>query len=89
MKTSLTIVILGVLIGASVVFGLTFNFTVDSGSQIIFESPFKEEHYEIEITGMKDVYLVGEQYDFSYIISGYGHSCGSKTVTFPVKMEIL
>ncbi len=83
MKTSLIIVILGVLIGVSVVFGLTFNFTVDSNSPIIFESPFKEEHYEIEITGMKDVYLVGEQYDFSYIISGYGHLCGSKTVTFP------
>jgi len=42
-----------------------------------------QEHYAIEITGLKDVYLVGEQYDFSYIISGYGNSCGSKTVTFP------
>jgi len=83
MKTSLIILFLGVLIGVSVVFGLTFNFTGDSNSQIIFESPFREEYYEIEITGMKDVYLVGEQYDFSYIISGYGHSCGSKTVYFP------
>jgi len=42
-----------------------------------------QEHYEIEIIGMKDVYIVGEQYDFSYIISGYGYSCGSKEVTFP------
>ena len=42
-----------------------------------------QEHYEIEIIGLKDEYLVGEQYDFSYIISGYGNSCGSKTVTFP------
>lgn len=42
-----------------------------------------QEHYEIEITGLKDVYLVGEKYDFSYIISGYGHPCGSKAVTFP------
>ena len=42
-----------------------------------------QEHYEIEITGLKDVYIVGEKYDFSYIISGYGNSCGSKTVTFP------
>jgi len=42
-----------------------------------------QEHYEIEITGLKDVYIVGERYDFSYILSGYGHSCGGKTVTFP------
>jgi len=42
-----------------------------------------QEHYAIEITGLKDVYIVGERYDFSYIISGYGNSCGSKTVTFP------
>ncbi|WP_428324366.1 hypothetical protein [Nitrosopumilus sp.] len=45
--------------------------------------PIKEEHYSIEITGMKDIYRLGEQYDFSYIISGYGYSCGSKTVSFP------
>jgi len=42
-----------------------------------------KENYSIEITGMKDVYLVGERYDFSYILSGYGHPCGSKAVTFP------
>jgi len=42
-----------------------------------------KEHYAIEITGLKDVYLVGERYDFSYILSGYGHPCGGKTVTFP------
>ncbi len=70
MKTSLIIVILGVIIGVSVVFGLNFKIPVYSDDQIIFESPFREEHYEIEITGMKDVYLVGERYDFSYIISG-------------------
>jgi len=42
-----------------------------------------KEHYAIEITGLKDVYIVGERYDFSYILSGYGHPCGGKTVTFP------
>ncbi len=42
-----------------------------------------QEHYAIEITGLKDVYIVGERYDFSYILSGYGHPCGGKTVTFP------
>ena len=46
-------------------------------------STIKEEHYSIEITGMKDIYRIGEQYDFSYVISGYGHSCGSKKITFP------
>jgi len=48
------------------------------------EPPFdSKEHYAIEITGLKDVYIVGERYDFSYILSGYGHPCGGKTVTFP------
>lgn len=46
-------------------------------------SPIREEHYSIEITGMKDIYRIGEQYDFSHIISGYGYSCGSKEITFP------
>ena len=46
-------------------------------------SSIKEEHYSIEITGMKDIYRIGEQYDFSYIISGYGYSCGNKKITFP------
>jgi len=47
------------------------------------ESTTPQEHYAIEITGLKDVYIVGERYDFSYILSGYGHPCGGKTVTFP------
>ena len=46
-------------------------------------SSIKEEHYSIEITGMKDIYRIGEQYDFSYIITGYGYSCGAKEITFP------
>jgi hypothetical protein len=82
MKTSHVIIILGIVITGSVIFGVTFKMPLDY-SGISFESPFREEHYSIEITGMKDVYLVGEQYDFSYVISGYGHSCGSKEVTFP------
>lgn len=71
MKTSLLIVIVGILITISIIFALTFEF------------PSQKEHYEIKITGMKDVYLVGERYDFSYILSGYGNSCSSKKVTFP------
>jgi len=61
--------------------------TLDEAPQIEPEpeeyGQVKQEHYEIEITGLKDVYIVGERYDFSYILSGYGHSCGGKTVTFP------
>ena len=55
-----------------------------SESEIELESsPIREENYSIEITGMKDIYRIGEQYDFSYIISGYGYSCGSKEINFP------
>jgi len=43
----------------------------------------RDAHYEIEIIGLKDIYFVGEQYDFSYIISGYGYQCGSKKISFP------
>lgn len=46
-------------------------------------SPIKEEHYSIEITGLNKIYRIGEQYDFSYVITGYGYSCGSKDVSFP------
>jgi len=44
----------------------------------------RPEHYEIEITGLKDTYLIGESYSFSYILSGYGSSCGGNTITFPL-----
>ncbi|GEM_PF-4391472 len=57
--------------------------TKDDSAQISFESQIRGEYYEIQITGMKDIYRIGEQYDFSYIISGYGYSCGSKKITFP------
>lgn len=83
MKTSHIAIILGIVITSSVIFGVTFKMPLDDSAQISFESPLREEYYEIQITGMKDVYLVGEQYDFSYIISGYGYSCGSKEITFP------
>ncbi len=59
------------------------DFIYEKRTSIESEPPFREEHYSIEITGMKDIYRIGEQYDFSYIISGYGNSCGSKTITFP------
>jgi hypothetical protein len=42
------------------------------------------EHYAIKITGLKDTYHVGEPYSFSYVLSGFGNACGSKTITFPI-----
>ncbi|MEK6614814.1 MAG: hypothetical protein AABZ32_01695 [Bacteroidota bacterium] len=44
----------------------------------------KPEHYDIEITGLQDTYLVGEPYSFSYILYGFGDSCGSICITFPI-----
>jgi len=81
MKDNHLIIIVGIIITGSVIFGLTIKVPLDGSGQISFESPLKE-HYSIEITGMKDIYRIGEQYDFSYIISGYGYSCGSKEITF-------
>lgn len=71
MKTSQIIIISGIIITISLV------------SVIFLESPFQKEHYDIEIFGLKDVYLVGEQYSFYYIISGYGYSCADREVVYP------
>jgi len=79
MKDKTFFVIVGVVISVAIVIGISLTVLLD-GSGV---APFKKEHYNIQITGMKDVYHVGERYDFSYIISGYGYECGSKKVTFP------
>ncbi len=42
-----------------------------------------EEHYEIEIIGLNDEYILGEEYSFSFIISGYGHECATYEVLYP------
>lgn len=71
MKTSYWTIVLGVVISGSVIFGLSFEFSLE------------KERYEIEITGLKDVYLVGEPYSFSYNISGYGYACADRTIAYP------
>jgi len=71
MKTSHIIIILGIIITGSVIFA------------IFFEPSFEKEYYEINVIGLKDTYLVGEPYSFSYTISGYGYSCGDREVTYP------
>ena len=42
-----------------------------------------EEHYEIQIIGLEDEYVIGEEYSFHFVISGYGHSCASYQVSYP------
>lgn len=42
-----------------------------------------EEHYEIEILGLKDEYTVGEEYSFYFVILGYGYSCANHQVSYP------
>jgi hypothetical protein len=74
MKTIFIVIILSSIITSSIIFAIV----IQSNSYF-----FPKEHYEIEITGMKDVYLVGEPYSFGYIISGYGNSCGNQETYFP------
>lgn len=42
-----------------------------------------EEHYEIQIIGLEDEYLIGEEYSFYFVISGYGHSCANHQASYP------
>jgi len=99
MKTRLLIVIVSAIIASSIIFvAIWYSIPEECDEECEIErrrieagksghgtfDPFgKEEHYFIEITGMKDIYRIGEQYDFSYVISGYGYSCGGKKITFP------
>ncbi|MCV0371935.1 MAG: hypothetical protein K5793_00040 [Nitrosarchaeum sp.] len=43
----------------------------------------KQEHYEIEILGLKDKYAVGDEFSFYFIISGYGYGCANYDVRYP------
>jgi hypothetical protein len=72
------ITIIGIAIFSSVIFGF---FMTGENPLIQFPRP---EHYEIEIIGLKDTYLVGEPYSFSFILSGFGSTCGGYIVTFPL-----
>lgn len=42
-----------------------------------------EEHYEIEILGLKDTYKIGEKYSFYFVISGYGYACTNYDARYP------
>ena len=69
--------IVGIAIASAIIFGIFM-----SGENPILQFP--REHYSIAITGLKDTYFVGEPYSFSYVLSGFGNSCGSKMITFPI-----
>ena len=71
---------IGIVIIAIVVFGMSMDSDTKSSN---FQN--NNEHYTIEIVGLKNTYFVGESFDFSYVISGFGHSCGGKEVTFLMK----
>ena len=83
MKTRTNVVILGIVIAAPIILGITFTSIIKTNPLTSSESSSGEEHYSIKITGMKKTYQVGEQYDFSYVFSGYGDPCGRKSVSFP------
>ena len=84
MKTNAIVPIIGVISAVSIILGLIFTSLTDPNMDTDYESPFEDEHYKIEIMGIKDTYFVGESYSFSYILSGFGNPCGSIDVTYPV-----
>ncbi len=69
-------VIFLILIGVS-----GFGFAL--GEEISHSMISGEEHYKIEIIGLKDEYSVGEKYSFSFVISGYGYSCANHQASYP------
>jgi len=70
------LVIFLVLVGVS-----GFAYALDEKSSNT--SPKSLEEYKIEIGGLNDKYVVGENYYFYFIISGYGYSCASYEVSYP------
>lgn len=73
MKTRLLIIIGIVMISVAIIL-----FSYGYMMSILFD-----EHYEIEITGLKDTYAIDESYSFDYHITGYGDGCAKITVTYP------
>lgn len=52
------------------------------GTMSIFYA-YQLPHYSLEIQGMEDTYIVGEEYSFYYTLSGYGNTCGFWVVSYP------
>jgi hypothetical protein len=75
------ITIIGIVVFLTIFFVL---FPPQNDGSFIPQVIIKPEHYDIEITGLKDTYLVGEPYSFSYILYGFGDPCGGIHITFPI-----
>lgn len=71
------IAIIGIAIVSVSIFGILM-----SGENPSIQFP--KEHYAIEITELKETYLVGEPYSFSYVLHGFGDPCGGILITFPI-----
>lgn len=75
------ITIIGIVAFLAIFFVL---FPPSNDGSLIPQVVIKPEHYAIEITELKDTYLVGEPYSFSYILYGFGDPCGGMHITFPI-----
>ena len=72
MKTRFFIILIGIILTSTIV--VLFSY----GGVILFD-----EHYDIEIVGLDDVYTTDEVYSFDYHVSGYGDACAKITVNYP------
>ena len=82
MSMNIKIILLIIVILAAVS-GLAFALIMESNTQTNSQFSSNKEHYDIEIAGLKDRYSLDESYSFSYVLSGFGDSCGSIDVTYP------
>jgi hypothetical protein len=77
MKTAYMGIIVSVIIVGSVIFALSFEYSFDNA------------YYDIQIQGMKEEYVVGDEYSFYYTLSGRGNTCGSWIVWYPDKDGVI
>ncbi|AFS82967.1 hypothetical protein NSED_05825 [Candidatus Nitrosopumilus sediminis] len=54
----------------------------DSSKPYPIEEKYRER-YNLEIVGLKDEYMLGEEYSFYFVISGYGHECAGINLSYP------
>ena len=62
---------------------IEFIVLAEESKQEVSDETSTKEHYTIEIFGLKDEYLLGEEYSFYFVISGYGSSCAGYDVRYP------
>lgn len=62
---------------------IEFIVLAEESKQKVHNEISTKEYYKIEIAGLKDEYVLGEEYYFYFVISGYGFSCASYDVRYP------